>query len=193
MSKRTSFILSSTVCFVLALFFGVLCVINLRANNLQAVKLRNQVLEVDKANGDVETALRDLRSYVYTHMNTDLSASTNVYPPVQLKYRYDRLVAAEKERVAAVMAKVYTDAQAECERQNSTDFSGRNRIPCIEAYVTARTISEQPINEDLYKFDFASPAWTPDFAGITMVLSGAFAFLGVSVVLLQQWLRNRLF
>ena len=192
MSKRTPALLNYTLFFGLALFFGVLCIINLRANNLQAVKLRNQVLEVDKANGDVEAALRDLRSYVYTHMNTDLSANTNVYPPVQLKYRYDRLVATEKERVAAVMAKVYTDAQAECERQNPTDFSGRNRIPCIEAYVTARTIPEQPINEDLYKFDFASPTWTPDFAGITMVLSGLFAVLGASALLLQQWLKNRL-
>ena len=167
MTKRTPNLLNYWLYFTVAIFFGVIAVYSLRANNLGAIRLRNQVLAVDKANGDVEAALRELRTYVYSHMNANLSSGTNVYPPVQLKYRYDRLVSAEKERVAAQTTKVYTDAQKHCERKNSTDFSGRNRVPCIEAYVTSRSVTEQPINQDLYKFDFASPAWTPDVAGIS--------------------------
>ena len=191
MSKRTPSLLNYWLYFTVAVFFGVIAVYSLRANNLGAIRLRNQVLAVDKANGDVEAALRELRTYVYSHMNANLSSGTNVYPPVQLKYRYDRLVSAEKERVAAQTTKVYTDAQKHCERKNS-DFSGRNRVPCIEAYVTSRSVTEQPINQDLYKFDFASPTWTPDVAGISLLLAALAGLFGVISFLGQLWLRNRL-
>ena len=192
MSKRTPNLLNYWLYFAVAIFFGVVAVYSLRANNLGAIRLRNQVLAVDKANGDVEAALRELRTYVYSHMNANLSSGTNVYPPVQLKYRYDRLVSAEKERVAAQTTKVYTEAQKHCERKNSTDFSGRNRVPCIEAYVTSRSVTERPINQDLYKFDFASPAWTPDVAGISLLLAGITGLMGIISFLGQLWLRNRL-
>lgn len=188
----TKYFLNYWIFVGLAVFFGFVGVLNLRANNQEAVNLRNRVLEVDKANGDVEKALRDLRAYVYAHMNTNLSSGTNVYPPIQLKYTYDRLVEAEKQRVQAEMAKVYLDAQATCERQNPTDFSGRNRVPCIEQYVTSHTIAERPIADDVYKFDFASPAWSPDSAGISLVLSGLFASLGAGIFLFHQWLKGRL-
>lgn len=176
----------------LALFFGVVAIISLRSNNIGAVRLRDKVLQTDKDNGDIEMALRELRTYVYSHMNTDLSSGTNVYPPVQLKYRYDRLVGAEKQRVQTEMAKVYTDAQKICEQQNPTDFSGRNRVPCIESYVTNHTIIEQPIGDDVYKFDFASPVFSFDAAGISLLLSGIFAALAAASFLSQQWLKGRL-
>lgn len=191
MSKHTSPFLNYTLCFILAAFFGLVAILSLRANNMEAIRLRNHVLEVDKNNGDVEKALRELRSYTYQHMHTDLASSTNVYPPVQLKYRYDRLVTAEKERVQAIMAKVYTDAQAECERQNPTDFSGRNRVPCVEAYVTSHKVAEQSINPDLYKFDFASPVWSPDLAGISLVLTGVFTAAGAFALILRQWAKGK--
>ncbi len=176
----------------LALFFGVVSIISLRSNNLGAVRMRDKVLQTDKDNGDVEAALRELRTYVYSHMNTDLSSGTNVYPPVQLKYRYARLVEAEKQRVQTEMAKVYTDAQRLCEQQNTTDFSGRNRVPCIESYVTNHTIVEQPIGDDVYKFDFASPAFSFDTAGISLLLSGFFAALAAANFLTHKWLKGRL-
>lgn len=179
-------------CLALAIFFGVVAILSLRANNLEAVRLRNEVLRVDKADGDVEKALQQLRKYVHSHMHTSLASDTNVYPPVQLKFSYDRLVLAEKQRVEAEMSKVYTDAQRICEQQNPTDFSGRNRVPCIEAYVTNHRITEQPIADDLYKFDFASPIWSPDLAGISLVLAGLFAALGVASFLIEQWLKGKL-
>lgn len=179
-------------CLALAIFFGVVAVLSLRANNLEAVRLRNEVLRVDKADGDVEKALQELRKYIYSHMHTSLASDTNVYPPVQLKFSYDRLVLAEKQRVEAAMSKVYIDAQRICEQQNPTDFSGRNRVPCIEQYVTSHRIAEQPIADDLYKFDFASPVWSPDLAGISLVLAGLFTALGVASFLTEQWLKGKL-
>lgn len=180
------------LCLALAIFFGVVAILSLRANNLGAIRLRNEVLRVDQAGGDVEKALQQLRKYIYSHMHTSLASDTNVYPPVQLKFSYDRLVLVEKKRVEAEMAKVYTDAQRICEQQNPTDFSGRNRIPCIEQYVTNNRITEKPIADDLYKFDFASPVWSPDLAGISLLLTGLFAAIGAVSFLTEQWLKGRL-
>lgn len=178
---------------VLAIFFAVLAALSLRQNNLTALDLRANVLEVDKANGDVDTALQELRSYVHGHMNTNLATDTGVYPPIQLKYRYERLVTAEKNRVANANEDVYADAQKFCERQNSSDFSGRNRVPCIQKYVSTHggDTKEKEIPEDLYKFDFASPAWSPDLAGWSIVIASLLGLLAAIKLGLEVWLKNQ--
>src|SRR5882762_9973851 len=87
-------------------YFLIICIIStgvgiyaLRQNNLHMITLRDAVTQTDQQNGDIETALRNLREYVYSHMNTDLaSGNTAIRPPIQLKYRYDRLVKAEQDR-----------------------------------------------------------------------------------------------
>ncbi len=106
-------------------------------------------------------------------MNTNLSSGgNNIKPPIQLKYTYERLQTAEQQQVDAVNAKVYTDAQNYCQAQNSVDFSGRNRVPCVQAYVTSHGIKANPIPATLYEFDFVSPTWSPDLAGWSLLLSG---------------------
>src|SRR5437868_7767644 len=83
---------------LLALFFlfAIICIFALRANNLGMVRLRNAVYTADKNGTNVEQSLQNLRAYVQTHMNTDLSdGNTGVYPPIQLKYTYERLQQAE--------------------------------------------------------------------------------------------------
>lgn len=157
---------------VLALIFSAICVIALRANNEHMVELRDAVYAADKNNTDVQAPLRELQAYVTTHMNTDLSTGKgSVYPPIQLKYTYERLVKAQGDAVAAANAKLYTDAQAYCEQQNSGDFSGRNRVPCIEQYIQTHDASIQQIPQDLYKFSFTTPSWSPDLAGWTKLLA----------------------
>src|SRR3989344_1028478 len=140
---------------------SVICVTALRNNNLTMIKLRDQVTQTDKDNGDIEAALKNLRRYVYSHMNTNLATGSQVKPPIQLKYRYDRLVQAEKDKVAAANAQIYTDAQAHCEQLYPQSFSGGPRVPCIQDYVTSHGVAAQPIPDSLYKFDFVSPAWSP--------------------------------
>ena len=144
------------------------------------VRLRDEVYKADKEGGDVNKALNNLRSYVYGHMNTNLSSGGNsIKPPIQLKYTYERLQKVEQERVDTINSKVYTDAQNYCQALNSVDFSGRNRVPCITEYVTSHGAKAQPIPAALYQFDFVSPTWSPDFAGwsllITAVLLLAYA------------------
>lgn len=170
---------------------GVTCVLALRHNNLNMVRLRDKVFQADKNNGDVEKALRDLRVYVLGHMNTNLSSGPfAVKPPIQLKYRYDRLVKAEEDRVAAINAQVYTDAQNFCEQQFPHGLSGSGRVPCIKDYVSSHGTNPQPIPDALYKFDFISPRWTPDLAGWSLV---ATVMAGALLVLRQvsDWLLRR--
>lgn len=166
----------------------VMSVVALRANNQHMLELRDKVFAADEAGGDVQKSLKDLQAYVTTHMNTDLSTGKNpVYPPIQLKHTYEELVRARSEEFAKANSQLYNDAQHYCEQQNSTDFSGRNRVPCITQYVESHSTQKlPPIPDDLYKFSFASPKWSPDLAGWSLVFT-ALSGLAFVVLLLSRW------
>lgn len=151
----------------------------LRHNNNTMAELRNAVYAADKNNGNVEEALQNLRKFVNQHMNTDLDTGTGVYPPVQLKYTYERLVQAEKDRVNAANTQVYTDAQRNCEKLYPGSFSGGPRVPCIEQYVKSHGTTASSVPDALYKFDFTSPGWSPDLAGWSLALGVVFLVLTV--------------
>lgn len=159
---------------VLALVLFVVSIFALRANNQKMLELRAAVFTADEKNGDVEGALRDLREHVYAHMNTDLAVGDNaIRPPIQLKYRYERLVEAEQAKLqAGTNGDIYIRAQNYCEQRFPSGFSGSNRLPCIRDYLDrngAQVSEETTIPEDLYKFDFVSPKWSPDLAGLSLV------------------------
>jgi hypothetical protein len=101
-------------------------------------------------------------------------------------------VAAEKERVSASNARIYTEAQNSCEKQFPGELSGRNRVPCIQDYVAKNGVQEQPIPDALYKFDFSSPVWSPDLAGWSLVVACLCGFLLIVRISLELWLRNQL-
>lgn len=156
-------------------------------NNQRMITLREQVFVADEKGGDVETALVTLREYVYSHMNTDLTAGENaIHPPIQLKYRYERLVASEQSKQQTGNGDIYTAAQDHCEKTQPQGFSGSNRLPCIREYLDSHGVStakEVHIPEDMYKFDFESPAWSPDLAGISIVLaSTCIALLAIKLI-----------
>lgn len=178
---------------MLALMLGVISVFALRQNNLTMIKLRNEVTKADQENGDVETALRNLREFVYGHMNTNLSSGNNpIKPPIQLKYRYDRLIQAEKDKAEANNTKIYTDAQAYCEKQIPQGLSGGGRVPCIEQYVLDHGVKIQPVQDGLYKFDFVSPTWSPDIAGWALVLSVLSFIFFIASWILDRWVKSEL-
>lgn len=164
---------------VLAIISTVVCVNALRNNNEHMLELRDAVYTADEKGTDIQAPLHALQAYVTTHMNTTLSSGPNaVYPPIQLKYTYDRLVKAASDQAAQANTQIYSDAQTYCESLNHTDFSGHNRVPCIEQYVQDHSAAKAaPIPDDLYKFSFASPVWSPDLAGWSMV---AAIFCGVT-------------
>lgn len=177
----------------LCLACSVISITALRNNNLTMLRLRDEVIKADQQNGDTEAALRNLREYVHAHMNTDLASGPGaIRPPIQLKHRYERLVAAEKERVAATNGRIYTEAQAVCERQFPAGMSGAGRIPCIQQHVERHGVQEQPIPDDLYKFDFVSPTWSPDLAGWSLLAALLFGGLFLVRWVLERWFRHEL-
>lgn len=175
----------------LAVLAGVICLLSLRSNNVQMIKLRDAVYTADKNNGDVETSLRNLRTYVYGHMNTSLASGPNaVHPPIQLKYKYERIEAAQQAELSKTNTELYNQAQHYCEQQNAVDFSGHNRVPCIESYVLSHGTSITPIPDALYKFDFTSAKWSPDLAGWSMVVTILSAIAFVCSALYHWWAKK---
>ena len=176
--------------FVIAIILSsVISLVSLRQNNIHALQLRDTVLQVDKDNGDTEAALRKLREYVYGHMNTQLASPGGAYPPVQLKYRYDRLVAAQKTQSNTTLA---TEAQNYCEAQIPTGRS-LNRIDCIQNYIlTHGAAPTQSIPDSLYKFDFVPPVWSPDIAGWSVLLTAVLLLAFIVRTIFSQWLKHQL-
>jgi hypothetical protein len=176
---------------ILLLLSIVISIYSLRQNNLTMVRLRDAVYKADEQEGDVETALKKLREHVYSHMNTDLtSGDFAISPPIQLKYRYERLLTAERERLEDINAKIYADAQAICEQKFGQGLLKTGRVPCVQAYVAEHSVKEKPIPEQLYKFDFISPKWSPDLAGWSLVLSTLLLVLFLTRIGLGLWLKQ---
>ena len=175
---------------IIATVSGSICILALRQNNLHMAQLRDAVYVADKNGGDVQKALQNLQVYVTSHMNTDLSGGPNApYPPIQLKYTYDRLVTAAGVAANAANAKIYTDAQHYCELQDPVDFSGRNRVPCIQQYVQSHGVSLPSVPDSLYKFDFLSPVWSPDPAGWSMVVAILSFAAFIILWAIERWLK----
>ncbi len=173
--------------------FGLLSVVALRQNNLNMIKLRDAVYQADQAGTDVETPLRQLREYVYGHMNTNLTSGNNsIYPPIQLKYQYERLLDAQAQSASVDNAKIYTDAQKECEKRFPQGLSGSGRIPCIQDYIASHGINETVVPVALYQFDFVSPRWSPDLAGWSIVLTAVFGTAFIISLISRLLLRHQL-
>lgn len=164
--------------FAIFLVFAATSVMALRSNYSAMAELRDAVYEADQNGTGVEKSLQDLRAYVSGHMNTDLDTGNGIYPPIQLKHTYERLVRAEQERVSEANARIYTDAQKHCETVDPNSILGRSRVPCIEQYIKSQgTVTARSIPDALYKFDFVSPRWSPDLAGWGLVLSALLLLL----------------
>jgi hypothetical protein len=175
----------------LAILSTVICVYALRANNEHMAKLRTEVYTADQKNGDVKGALTNLQAYVTTHMNTNLSTGANaVYPPIQLKYTYNRLVDEQSQQLATQNSQLYTQAEAYCQQTIPTGFSGRYRVPCIEQYVTSHGLQQPAVDPSLYEFDFVSPVWSPDLAGWSLVVSVVLWILFVIRLAAQWWYKK---
>lgn len=177
--------------FALFVVVAIVSVVALRHNNQTMIKLRDDVFAADQADGDVNGALKTLQGYVTSHMNTSLTSASNaVYPPIQLKYTYERLQDAQLQQVQANNSQLYTAAEDYCQQQDPTDFSGRNRVPCVEQYVQSHGVAVTPIPTGLYEFDFVSPSWSPDLAGWSLVASVGLFVLGSGMFLVHHRLKK---
>lgn len=172
---------------------AVVCVLALRHNNQEMAKLRQAVYTADKNNGDVNAALNNLRNYVYSHMNTNLSSGNdNIKPPIQLKYTYQRLLDAEQAQLEAANSKLYTDAQNYCQSINHA-YYGTTRVPCVKQYVSSHGVNTNlaPIPAGLYEFDFVSPAWSPDLAGWSLLASVVLFAVFLARFIADRFIRHK--
>ncbi len=178
---------------IATVFFLSIGAFALRQNNLRMIELRDQVFQADESGEGVESALRDLRAHVHSHMNADLTSSdTAIHPPIQLQHTYERLVDKEQARVRAANQSVYQDAERICEGRFPAGRLANGRVQCVEQYVLENGIQAKEMPKELYQFDFVAPRWSPDLAGWSLLLgfiAGFFLLIRTSVAL---WLRHRL-
>ncbi|HET7630243.1 MAG TPA: hypothetical protein VFK03_02615 [Candidatus Saccharimonadales bacterium] len=159
---------------VILLLVSLLAVIFLRMNNLGMIDRRDAVVAADKK-GDqaaIKSSLVDLRDYVSHHMNTDLG------PGVYLTQSYDR------DRAAAIAAaqaskdggQAYRQADQECKQRFTGGVSSfrNDYVQCVinktAGLKTGQSKLKLPQSE-LYRYDFASPIWSLDLAGLFVALA----------------------
>lgn len=156
--------------FVAFILLVMLSTAALRQNNIQMGELRDDVLQADELGEDISEPLRLLQEHVTSHMNTRMAQ------PLNLVGSFNRAVEEERKKAEQTGAnpEVYQRAQEVCENPNVVLSV---RAQCIQDYVTENapegTAPEQ-LNippKELFIYDFRSPAWSPDLAGWSMVLS----------------------
>ena len=174
--------------------FSALFVYGMRQNNVTMLNLKQKVIIADEQDGDIEGALQELRSFVTTHMNTNMRNSGSLEPPLQLVNEYNRAVAdlKAKQNDQDSANKVYQDAQARCET-GAIPLTARAK--CIQDYVSANVGStNEPLlpAKELYIFDFASPKWSPDLAGISLILSIFLVFIIIIRLVAGRYINYKL-
>ncbi|NTW61302.1 hypothetical protein HGB24_01255 [Candidatus Saccharibacteria bacterium] len=169
----------------------------LRLNNVGMVERRKAVISADEIGDDrvTQDRLYDLQKYVTSHMNTDMG-----------KGMY--LIGARKRDAAAIYASasndsnpngnIYKKAQEVCAPQFSSYSSAY--LQC-----TMNELSKYPASSDLisqinlpsaeaYLRVYASPVWSPDFAGWSLVVSVVILIMIIvritSVIILRIMLKK---
>ena len=149
---------------------GVLAAYALRDNNRRSGELYGLVQAADESGIGVTEALVNLQTHVATHMNASPLPQLGENAPVQLAKSYERAKNAESTRVTTQREQVTNEGIATCEAQ----FGRANlvtRSNCIAEYGAAHPVQpEKVILADLYRYDFASPMWTPDKAGWLVIV-----------------------
>ena len=144
----------------------------LRLNNIGMIQHRDAVLNADKAADDPATlnALIGLQHYAATHMN----ASTG---PFFLEGSYKRDFQTAYERAADYSdpsGNVNIKADAICKPQFSQYSQAYTDCfaAALKEFPAAPNPSEniQIPNTELYRHDYVSPRWSPDFAGLGIVV-----------------------
>lgn len=147
----------------------------LRLNNIGMIERRNAVISADEV-GSAEITkdrLYDLQRYVSSHMNTSLGQG------VYLESSYKRGV-QEAYRAPENDSQVYRLVDDYCKPRFS--HWSQAYVQCI-----ANKLSEYPETETVafpntrtYLHNFVSPVWSPDFAGLTVLVS---SFLLIVIII----------
>lgn len=150
----------------------------LRLNNLGMVERRDAVLQADER-GDkaaIERSLVALQHYVSAHMNTNLQ--NGLY--LENEYQRDRDAALEAASEAQnPNSSTYQQASVDCQSrfQGGTESFRNDYVQCVIERVAELNQGEDPVaglqlpRADMYHYNFTSPLWSPDFAGIFVLIA----------------------
>jgi hypothetical protein len=145
----------------------------LRLNNTGMVSRRNAIASADKS-GDVDQItqrLYDLQRYSAAHMNADSGV-------MYLQEQYNRDVQRQAENASQTGTARDIAIRREAEEVCKPQFNGWSPA-YVQCYVNelnkhpSDEVSQQltPPSSALYKYNFTSPIWSPDFAGISVVIT----------------------
>jgi len=161
----------------LILLFLLACFISatfLRLNNIGMVERRNAVISADE-NGDEQSIisrLYDLQRYVSNHMNTDMGGGMYL----EASYKRDSQAAYDQAaKDSNPNGNIYKKAQEVCAPQFSR--YSYQYLQCttgeLAKYPSANELvdSIKAPKADNYKHDFASPTWSSDFAGWSVLVT----------------------
>lgn len=173
---------------VLLLIGLVLTVAFLRLNNLEMDKRRTAVMEADRLADKEATKQRlvELQRYVSAHMNTSLGKGFYL----EHEYNRDKDTALNAATSSTnPNAAVYQQASIECRNrfQGGVASFRNDYVTCVAERVKALSPSTDPTTglnlpkAENYHYNFASPIWSPDLAGLSLL----FCVIITSVILLR--------
>lgn len=185
---------------ILLILVGFISATFLRLNNIGMIQRRDAVLTADKAGNtaDMTNRLYDLQRYTASHMNAD---SGIFYLEQQYRRDVQKVVDAAKN-VGNPNGNVNVQADAIC-KPKYTVWSPAY-VQCFADELAKFPPSPDPVQNvvlpstDLYRQNFASPLWSPDFAGwsvlvcivIIIVIAVRLISLGILRLLLKQHYRG---
>ncbi|MBQ6355040.1 hypothetical protein IJJ18_01295 [Candidatus Saccharibacteria bacterium] len=168
----------------------------MRLDHLKMNELKEAVVKADEAGNDAEIAktLSELKEFTTTHTVINVverngdSYVTFGTGPLYLENQYLRKTGEILEQAAAnpptddnPNGNVYAAAMAVCQPQaqaNRWAWNDPNYINCymteINKFPTSERIEDKYAvalpDTTLYRYDFASPMWTPTLSGFLMIL-----------------------
>lgn len=174
----------------------------LRLNSLEMMQLRDAVEKADKKgdNALIQKRLAELQHHVSAHMNTSLG--NGVY--LENEYNRDREAALSAAADSTnPNAEVYKQASVECRArwQGSVSSFRNDYVTCVQERVKALGVTEYPNagmklpKAEWYHYNFASPLWSFDLAGLSVLLcvivASVIVLRLISLVVLRLLLKHR--
>lgn len=188
--------------FALLLLAGFIAATFLRLNNIGMVERRNAVLSADKAGNPsvTQNRLYDLQRYVSTHMNANMGS---LY--LENQYKRDSQKAIDvASNDGNPNGNVTKKAQEVCApRYAHLGNYSQAYEQCMLSEINKDGPAADPATivvlpkADEYRHSYASPLWTPDFAGLSvlacvviiLIIVGRLVSLGLLSLILKM--RNR--
>ena len=173
---------------MLLILFGFLTATFLRLNNIGMIQRRDAVIAADES-GDMDATkarLLDLQRYVAKHMNTGGNM-------VHLSSQYERDRAHLIEQAALQSAPDQAVINKQVDDICKPQFSGYNQgyVDCFAREYAKFAPGDDPISvvelpePASYRYEFASPRVSADFAGLSLVVTlTIFAMMVVRAVVI---------